>query len=36
VVAASGTLVSATIDGVPPAPRGRPDGDRVARDGRPQ
>lgn len=34
-VAASGTLVSATIDGVPPEPRGRPGGDRVAAEGRP-
>lgn len=35
-VAATGTLVSATIDGVPPEPRGRPGGDRVAAEGRPQ
>ena len=35
-VAAGGTLVSATIDGVPPEPRGRPDGDRVAAEGRPR
>jgi len=34
-VAASGTLVAATIDGVPPAPRQRPDVDQVA-EGRPQ
>jgi len=34
-VAASGTLVAATIDGVPPAPRSRPDADQVA-GGRPQ
>jgi len=27
-VAADGTLVSATVDGVPPAPRERPDGER--------
>jgi RND family efflux transporter MFP subunit len=35
-VAANGTLVAATIDGVPPAPRRGPPGDRVAADGRPQ
>jgi RND family efflux transporter MFP subunit len=35
-VAAGGTLVSATIDGVPPAPRGRPSPDQVARESRPQ
>ncbi|NGX17401.1 efflux RND transporter periplasmic adaptor subunit [Wenzhouxiangella sp. XN24] len=34
-VAASGTLVAATIDGVPPAPRRRPDVDQVA-EGRSQ
>ena len=34
-VAASGTLVAATIDGVPPAPRSPPDVDQVA-GGRPQ
>lgn len=32
-VAASGTRVSATIDGVPPVPRGRPEDDRVAAEG---
>jgi RND family efflux transporter MFP subunit len=35
-VAAGGTLVSATIDGVPPEPRGRPGGDRVAAEGQPR
>jgi RND family efflux transporter MFP subunit len=34
-VAATGTLVAATIDGEPPAPRG-PDADRVAAEGRRQ
>jgi hypothetical protein len=35
-VAAGGTLVSATIDGVAPAPGGRPVPDQVARESRPQ
>ncbi len=35
-VAANGTLVAATIDGVAPAPRGGPPADRVAAEGRPQ
>lgn len=35
-VAANGTLVAATIDGVPPAPRRGPPGDRVAAEGRAQ
>lgn len=35
-VAANGTLVAATVDGVPPAPRRGPPGDRVAVEGRPQ
>jgi RND family efflux transporter MFP subunit len=33
-VAAGGTLVAATIDGAPPAPRERPPADRVAAEGR--